>query len=122
VPDPQPCVLVVDDDAPTVELLAELFADEGYAVRTAKDVGSALASEARERADVIVLDLLLPDQDGTVFVERYRAGGGGAPIVVLSAARDAARRAAAIGSPLISKPFEVRDLLETVRQAVERSR
>jgi DNA-binding response OmpR family regulator len=115
-------VLVVDDDAPTVELLTELLADEGYAVSTARDVSGALASNDTAPADVIILDLVLPDQDGSVFVERYRAQGGGAPIVVLSAARDAPRQAAAFGSALVSKPFNVRDLLETVRHAMERSR
>ena len=122
MPDPQPRVLVIDDDVPTVELLAELLADEGYAVATARDVKGGLAANASHPADVIILDLLLADQDGTVFVERYRAAGGGAPIVVLSAARDAPRQAAAIGSALVPKPFDVRDLLETVRSAVERSR
>lgn len=117
-----PRVLVVDDDAPTVELLAELLTDEGYAVSTARDVSGALTANAKAPADVIILDLLLPDQDGSVFVERYRASGGGAPIVVLSASRDAPRQAASFGSPLVSKPFDVRDLLETVRRAVERSR
>jgi DNA-binding response OmpR family regulator len=115
-------VLVIDDDPPTVELLAELLKDEGYAVATARDVAGALATNAEQPADVIILDLILPDQEGAVFVERYRAEGGGAPIVVLSAARDAPRQAASFGSPLVSKPFDVRDLLETVRHAVERSR
>ncbi|TMD62023.1 MAG: response regulator [Chloroflexi bacterium] len=122
MPDPQPRVLVIDDDVPTVELLAELLADEGYAVTTAHDVNGGLAANESDPADVIILDLLLADQNGTVFVEQYRASGGGAPIVVLSAARDAPRQAAAIGSALVPKPFDVRDLLETVRRAVERSR
>jgi DNA-binding response OmpR family regulator len=126
VADPRPQrakrVLVIDDDAPTVDLLAELLSDEGYLVSTARDVGGGLAENAKAPADVIILDLVLPDLEGGAFVERYRAEGGAAPIVVISAARDAVDKAAAIGSPLVTKPFDVRDLLEAVRRAVERSR
>ena len=118
--DSQPRVLVVDDDAATVELLGELLSDEGYAVSSARDVDAALAANAKARADVIILDLVLPDQHGATFVERYRAEGGDAPIVVLSAARDAARHAASFRAPLITKPFDVRDLLDTIRRAIER--
>lgn len=122
MPEARPRVLVVDDDPPTVELLSELLADEGYAVSTARDVRDALAAEARDPADVIILDLMLPDLSGTVFADRYRATGGSAPIVVLSAATDAPRQAAAMGSALVPKPFDVHDLLDAVRRAVERSR
>ena len=120
--DAQPRVLVIDDDAPTVELLAELLSDEGYAVATARDVDSALASTERSGADVIILDLILADQDGAAFVERYRARGGDAPIVLLSASREAPRRAVEFHAPLVPKPFDVGHLLEIVRGAIKRAR
>jgi signal transduction histidine kinase len=104
-------VLVVDDEPDIRALVAEVLRDAGLAVTTAADGREALATVARERPDLIILDKLMPGMDGTVFAQAYRAAGPAAPIIAFCAARDAAEWAASIGAAgFIGKPFDVKEL------------
>jgi CheY-like chemotaxis protein len=69
-------VLVVDDDAPVRELIAEALEHEGYAVATAADGLEALEWLDRARADAIVLDYAMPRCDGPAFAAAYRERPG----------------------------------------------
>ena len=115
-------VLVVDDDAAIGELVAAALGDEGYDVATAPDGAAALAAAAAFVPDLIVLDLNMPLVDGREFARRYAAAGPPpprAPILVLSAARDAAawaRRLPAAG--FLGKPFDLDDLCTRVAEVV----
>jgi DNA-binding response OmpR family regulator len=106
-----PRVLVVDDDQPIRDLLAEYLADEGYGVDSAVNIPQALASIAHRTPDLILLDLMLPGHSGWEFLRNRRADPMLAriPVLVISAvpperltsARDLGADAA------LSKPFDL---------------
>ena len=111
-------VLVVDDDATIREVVDAFLSEEGYEVVTAPDGAAALARVRERPPGLILLDMRMPVMDGWAFARAYRrAPGPHAPIVVLTAAREAAERAAAIGADgVLGKPFDLYRLLYLVRQ------
>jgi two-component system phosphate regulon response regulator PhoB len=89
----KPKILVVEDDADTVEALRVLFENEGYEVLTASDATSAFELNQAEKPDLIVLDIMMPSgTEGFHFVWRLRREGDEAcrdvPIIVVSAVHD----------------------------------
>ncbi|HEV8634808.1 MAG TPA: response regulator [Chloroflexota bacterium] len=117
--------LVVDDDAVTRQLLLELFAEEGYDVRAAADGIEALDVLRSWRADVVVLDAVMPRADAAAFRAAQTAIPAlrDVPVVVLSASRldeldPLARRLGAEAA--LVKPFDVDELLAVVRRVVDR--
>lgn len=116
-----PCILVVEDDGAIQALVSEMLRDAGYEVAVASGGSEGLVRAREFRPDLIVLDKLMPNGDGTSFASAYRASSGKAPIVALSAGREAeewARQIGAVG--LVTKPFDVDELLEVVRANVRR--
>jgi DNA-binding response OmpR family regulator len=108
-------VLVADDDRQIREFVRVALEDEGYEVLTAADGASALALALAAPPDVILLDLNMPVMDGWRFAAAYRGAAGRAPIVVLTAAADAARRRHEIGAVAwLGKPFDLDELLRVV--------
>ena len=114
----RPRVLVVDDDAPIREVVAEALGDEGYDVSTAVDGADALASCRDNCPDLILLDLNMPGVDGASFLAAYRLGiTCHAPVVVFSAVQSAHRIATEIlADDFLSKPFILADLSAMVRR------
>lgn len=113
-------VLVVEDDESIAEVMRLALEGEGYHVRTA-----ANGREALEAADggtrLVLLDMLMPVMDGWQFARAYRERGGRAPIVVVTAAADAAHRAREISADgVLAKPFGLGDLVATVQRFLER--
>jgi DNA-binding response OmpR family regulator len=111
------CVLVVEDDPWIQWIIADDLTDRAYDVKTASDGVEALAQLAEVRPDVIVLDLILPRSSGWDVVERYQAEAVGdvVPIVVVSAARDAAVLLAFPGvERYLPKPFDLEELAQAV--------
>jgi two-component system, OmpR family, response regulator len=121
---PRPRVLVVDDDESIRQFIEMALADDGFDVALAEDGESALAAAAHFRPDVILLDMRMPGVDGWRFAEAYRAEPGPhAPILVLTAARDAAESAAEIrADAYLAKPFELAELLRLLNALIGRSR
>ncbi len=113
-------VLVVDDDEGIRDMLAMALADEGYQVDTAAHGAAALAVLDAATPDVILLDMRMPIMDGWEFARRYRERPGEhAPIVVVTAARDAGDRAAQVeANGFLAKPFALDDLIDVVRRFV----
>jgi CheY-like chemotaxis protein len=111
-------VLVVDDDQDIQYSMEMALADEGYEVLTASDGAEALTVLQRHVPKLILLDMRMPVMDGWQFAEAYRRRPGPhAPIVVVTAARDAAARAAEIEAQgVLPKPFRIDDLLHMVDQ------
>jgi len=109
-------VLVVDDDASIRQFIVMVLSDSGYEVSTASDGREALESTEKSPPDVILLDMRMPVMDGWAFAKAYRERCPKcAPVVVLTAARDAAVSAAEIAADgFLAKPFELRDLLRIV--------
>jgi DNA-binding response OmpR family regulator len=109
-------VLVVDDDPAIRQVIAFALSDEGFEVDQAKDGRAALEAVDRQRPDLILLDMRMPGMDGWEFVKRYRERlPPQAPIIVLTAAQDAAQRGADVDAAgYLSKPFDLDTLLEKV--------
>jgi two-component system KDP operon response regulator KdpE len=116
-------VLVVDDEPQIVRTLRINLAARGYQVLTAHDGRAALKAAAEGKPDVVVLDLGLPDIDGTEVISGLR-GWTTIPIIVLSARTDSADKVEALDSgadDYVTKPFGMDELLARLRAAVRRS-
>ncbi|MBN9101440.1 MAG: response regulator [Pseudonocardia sp.] len=116
-------MLVVDDDPQILRALRINLTAHGYHVLLAPDGGSALRAAAGGHPDVVVLDLGLPDMDGTEVIEGLR-GWTSVPIIVLSARTGSADtvRALDVGADdYITKPFGMAELLARLRAAVRRA-
>ena len=113
-------ILVVDDEELLRVFITAALADEGYSVLAAPDGAAALALVHEAAPSLIVLDMRMPVLDGWGFARRYRAlPGPHAPIICVTAAVDAAARAAEIGAPAtLSKPFDLDELFALVRHYV----
>jgi two-component system, OmpR family, KDP operon response regulator KdpE len=105
-------VLVVEDDADTRRMLVSAIADEGFEPIAALDGQHALRTALAIEPRAIVLDLGLPDLDGEEFARAYRAQGACAPILVVSARRDAEAVAAQIGArAVLRKPLDIGEFI-----------
>lgn len=111
-------ILVVDDDESIREFVSVALADEGYRVLTAADGAAALELVRYQSPGVILLDMRMPIMDGWEFSRAYqRTPAPHAPIVVVTAARDAAARAAQIHADgYLAKPFDLEELLDIVER------
>jgi CheY-like chemotaxis protein len=109
-------VLVVEDDPSIRQVVAFALGDEGHQVVEAADGRAALAAITRRHPDVILLDMTMPVMDGWEFAARYRARyDRRAPIIVLTAAQDAARRAGDVDAEAyVAKPFDLDTLVEQI--------
>ena len=115
-------VLVVDDEPSILRALRINLSAREYDVSTAIDGTSGLAAVARDRPDVIILDLGLPDMDGTEVIHGVR-GWTSIPIIVLSAWGQESQKVAALDAgadDYVTKPFGMDELLARLRAAVRR--
>ncbi|HZD15433.1 MAG TPA: response regulator [Pseudonocardiaceae bacterium] len=116
-------VLVVDDDPQILRALKINLTARGYTVLTAPDGTTALHVAAHDHPDVIVLDLGLPDLDGTDVITGLR-GWSTMPIIVLSARTDSSDKVEALDAgadDYVTKPFGMAELLARLRAAVRRA-
>lgn len=109
-------ILVVDDDPSIRDLIAMALADQGYDVASAPHGAAALEIVGHMQPSMILLDMRMPVMDGWEFARVYRdQPGPHAPIIVLTAARDAGQRAAEITADgFLGKPFDLDDLFSLV--------
>ncbi|HEX4723392.1 MAG TPA: response regulator [Pseudonocardiaceae bacterium] len=116
-------VLVVDDEPQILRALRINLSARGYDVLTALDGTSALRTAADGKPDVVVLDLGLPDLDGTDVIAGLR-GWSTVPIIVLSARTDSGDKVQALDAgadDYVTKPFGMDELLARLRAAVRRA-
>jgi two-component system, chemotaxis family, chemotaxis protein CheY len=110
-------VLVVDDEPDIRATVAEMLEIEGYSVDEASNGADALRAIEASPPDLILLDMRMPVLDGWGFAAELSRRDVDIPIVVMTAARDAARWAAEIAaSASLSKPFGFDDLIRTVSE------
>ena len=115
-------VVVIDDEDAICRALRINLTARDYDVTTAADGASGLATIARERPDVVILDLGLPDMDGSDVIAGVR-GWTTTPIIVLSAREHEAAKVAALDAgadDYVTKPFGMDELLARLRAAVRR--
>jgi two-component system response regulator AtoC len=118
-------LLIVDDEPGLRQSLRLLLADDGYDVAEAADGVAALARAAAEPFDVILADIRMPAMDGLEFLRQYKASGGGALVIMMSAygSEDAAIAAMKDGAyDYIAKPFRADEVVLVLRKAAEREK
>ncbi len=112
-----PRVLVVDDNPDFRTTVAEILGEEGFAVDAAQNGHEALELLRTRRADVILLDVVMPEMDGHEFMAQLRRDPSLAaiPVVVSTAAVNTSIEGAAAW---LAKPFEVEQMLEAIRRCL----
>jgi two-component system KDP operon response regulator KdpE len=113
-------VLIVDDEPPIRKLLRMGLDTQGYRVIEAADGKSAL-EHVREKPDLIILDLGLPDMQGLELLRTIRARNENVPIVVLSSRDDEVAKVQALdfgADDYVTKPFGMDELLARIRAAL----
>jgi two-component system KDP operon response regulator KdpE len=116
-------VLVVDDDTQLLRALRIHLSARGYEVRTAVTGKAAVRAAEEHEIDVVVLDLGLPDLDGTEVITALRAFTT-VPIIVLSARADSGDKVRSLdrgADDYVTKPFGVDELMARLRAAVRRA-
>ena len=115
-------ILVVEDDREIRALLADFLAREGFSTVCAEDGAAMDRVLARARPDLIVLDLMLPGEDGLSICRRLRAKGG-PPILMLTAKGEDVDRIVGLelgADDYLPKPFNPRELLARIRAILRR--
>ncbi|KGM39589.1 chemotaxis protein CheY [Aquabacterium sp. NJ1] len=118
-------ILIADDEAELRSLLQRYLGEQGMAVRVASDAAAAEKLLARERFDVLVLDVMMPGEDGLSLCRRLRAQGETVPILMLTARGDPVDRILGLemgADDYLPKPFHPRELLARVQAMVRRQR
>ena len=110
-------ILIVDDDPGLRDLLQRYLSEQGFAVLTAEDGGAMDGVMAENVVDLIILDLMLPGEDGLAIARRLRAKGS-IPIIMLSAKGEEIDRIIGLevgADDYLPKPFNPRELLARIR-------
>jgi two-component system response regulator MprA len=119
-----PRVLLVEDDAELRDLLARGLSAEGFAVATAGSATELLEGVSKAPADVLVVDIGLPDADGRDLCQALRAQGVQAPLLFLTARDAVTDRLAGFdagGDDYLTKPFDFDELVARLRALLRRS-
>ena len=118
-------ILVVDDELGIRDLLCEILNDEGHTVEVAENAAQARAARHRERPDLVLLDIWMPDTDGVTLLKEWSATGAlTMPVIMMSghATIDTAVEATRIGAlAFLEKPITLQKLLKAVEQGLARS-
>lgn len=116
-------VLVVDDEADIRGLIQEILSDEGYAVTVAASAAEARIANERNKFDLVLLDIWMPDTDGiTLLREWSEQGEPRCPVVIMSGhgTVDTAVEATRLGAfDFVEKPLSIAKLLRTVERSLE---
>ena len=116
-------ILVVDDDQKLRDLLTRYLGEQGFAVVGAADGAAMDVYLAHNSVDLVVLDLMLPGEDGLSIARRLRSGSD-TPIIILSARGEEVDRIVGLevgADDYLPKPFNPRELLARIRAILRRS-
>jgi two-component system OmpR family response regulator len=119
-----PHLLIVDDDREIRQLLAKFLGEHGYRVSQAADVKSAYKISSSARLDLIILDLMLPGEDGLALFRNLRAEKNNTPVMMLTAMADETDRIVGLelgADDYVTKPFNPREVLARIRAILRRS-
>lgn len=116
-------ILVVDDDERLRDLLRRYLTEQGFNVFVAADATAMNKLWMRERFDLLVLDLMLPGEDGLTICRRLRGGGDKTPIIMLTAKGEDVDRIIGLemgADDYLGKPFNPRELLARINAVLRR--
>ena len=116
-------ILVVDDDARLRDLLVRYLGEQGFEVKAAADGQQMDKLRAREHYHLIVLDLMMPGEDGLTICRRLRGQGDKTPIIMLTAKGDEIDRIVGLemgADDYLPKPFNPRELLARIHAVLRR--
>jgi DNA-binding NtrC family response regulator len=119
-------VLVVDDEGDIRALIDEILSEEGYEVTVAADATEARTARDRQKFDLVLLDIWMPDTDGISLLREWSEPGDlDCPVVIMSGhgTVDTAVEATRLGAfDYVEKPLSLAKLLRTVERALDESR
>ena len=117
-------ILVVDDELGIRDLLQEILNDEGHTVEVAENAQQAREARLRDRPDLVLLDIWMPDTDGVTLLKEWSSAGVlTMPVIMMSghATIDTAVEATKIGAlAFLEKPITMQKLLKAVEQGLTR--
>jgi DNA-binding NtrC family response regulator len=117
-------ILVVDDELGIRDLLWEILNDEGHNVEVAENAAQARAARLRDRPDLVLLDIWMPDTDGVTLLKEWSTTGAlTMPVIMMSghATIETAVEATKIGAlAFLEKPITLQKLLKAVEQGLAR--
>jgi DNA-binding NtrC family response regulator len=118
-------ILVVDDEHGIRDLLWEILNDEGHSVELAENAAQARAARLRERPDLVLLDIWMPDTDGVTLLKEWASTGAlTMPVIMMSghATIETAVEATKIGAlAFLEKPVTLQKLLKAVELGLMRN-
>ena len=117
-------ILMVDDDPGIRDVVSDFLGRHGYKVSTAADAREMEQALERSPVDLIVLDIMLPGEDGLAVCRRLAAGESGPPIIMLSAMGEDTDRIVGLelgADDYLAKPCNPRELLARVRAVLRRA-
>ena len=121
---PRQKILVVDDDLRLRDLLKRYLGEQGFAVDTVPDAAAMDRQRARVRYDLLVLDLMLPGEDGLAICRRLRRAGERVAIIMLTAKGDDVDRIVGLemgADDYVAKPFNPRELVARIHAVLRRA-
>lgn len=117
-------LLMIDDDARLAKMVRDYLAPSGFTVEIAGDVATGIAALRTRPAELLILDLMLPDGDGLDVCRQLRSDGVGIPILMLTAKGDPIDRVIGLeigADDYLPKPFEPRELLARIKALLRRA-
>ena len=117
-------ILVVDDHQEMRNLIGQLLEKDGYRVSTAADGREMRRILGDRRVDLIVLDLMLPGEDGLTLCRNLRAGASAVPVIMLTAKGDGVDRILGLemgADDYVAKPFSGRELVARIKAVLRRT-
>lgn len=121
---PAPRILIVDDDADIRDLLADFLVRYGFEVTTAADGRDLRDRLAQEDIDLVVLDVMMPGEDGLSLCKSLRAAGQTVPVIMLTAMGEEVDRIIGLevgADDYLPKPFNPRELAARIRAVLRRA-
>lgn len=121
--EPNKKILMVDDDVRMRELLQRYLTEQGFDIKTVADAKEMDAALAADSVDLLVLDLMLPGEDGLAICRRLRANNVTTPVIMLTARGDEVDRIIGLemgADDYLPKPFNPRELLARINAVLRR--
>ncbi len=118
-------ILVVEDEHPMRQALHDCLTDNGYRVIAATDGSSGLTLALKEKPDLVLLDIMMPQLSGITVCESLRQAGASMPILMLTAKSQIEDRVTGLDAgsdDYLTKPFSTAELLARVRALLRRKK